>query len=253
MSRDTHQERNSPVTRRQALGAIGALGAALYTLTDLDVRVVEAAPRIGPRATPGCIVTPQQTEGPYFVDERLERSDVRMDPITGTASAGVPLRLRVAVARVDGESCAPVTGAIVDIWQCDAIGVYSDVRDFNGQFDTRGRKFLRGYQVTDRTGVAEFQTIYPGWYTGRAVHIHFKVRLPAQGQRSYEFTSQLYLDESVTDQVHAQPPYNSKGQRDTRNDRDGTYNRSHGSQLMLALARNAAGFTGDFTVGLRLT
>jgi protocatechuate 3,4-dioxygenase beta subunit len=69
----------------------------------------------------------------------------------------------------------------VDVWQCDALGVYSDVRDSNGFFDTRGRQFLRGYQVTDRNGQAEFLTVYPGWYRGRTVHLHFKVRVQRRG------------------------------------------------------------------------
>lgn len=208
-----------------------------------------------------CVVTPAQTEGPYFVDEKLNRGDLRLDPTTGATKPGVPLRLRLDVSRVDGNSCAPLSGALVDIWQCDALGVYSDVKDFQGLFDTRGQKFLRGYQVTGKDGAAEFTTIYPGWYAGRAVHIHFKIRLPAGRERAYEFTSQLYFDEAVTDRVHGRPPYNAKARRDTLNEADRTFagrggraaaGAKDGSQLILALVRDGDGFAGRLAVGLRM-
>ena len=118
----------------------------------------------------GCVLTPAQTEGPYFVDERLDRSDVREDPATGAARPGAVLTLDLGVAAVDGARCMPLRGAIVDIWQCDALGNYSDVND------SRGQRFLRGYQATDANGRVRFTTIYPGAYPGRAVHIHFKIR-----------------------------------------------------------------------------
>src|SRR5262249_34901599 len=121
-------------------------------------------------APPTCVVHPQQTEGPYFVDERLLRSDIRSEPSTGAICPGAPLALTFSVGRIDGATCAPLQGALVDIWQCDAQGIYSDVEDNNGFFDTRGEKFLRGYQLTDSGGLATFTTIYPGWYSGRTVH-----------------------------------------------------------------------------------
>ncbi len=199
-------------------------------------------------------MTPAQTEGPYFVDERLERSDVRSDPTDGTVREGTPLRLRFAVSRVDGTACAPVTGAYVDIWQCDALGVYSDVKDFNGLFDTTGKKFLRGHQITGKSGTAEFLTIYPGWYRGRAVHIHFRVRVFEGTRRAHEFTSQLYFDESVNDAVHATPPYNTKGRRDTLNENDGIYrSESSGAQLLVPLTKSAQSYAGEFAVGLRMS
>lgn len=164
------------VSRRQALGILGAAWAATVgrkpgaESRDVAGRLVE--PRLD------CVVTPALGEGPYFVDERLNRVDIRPDPGTKEASAGIPLRLRLRVSRVTDGSCTPVKGATVDVWQCDALGIYSDVRDMNGLFDTRGRKFLRGYQLTNGGGSAEFLTVYPGWYGGRAVHIHFKSGFP---------------------------------------------------------------------------
>ena len=202
--------------------------------------------------TPSCVVRPEQTEGPYFVDEKLNRSDIRSDPADGSVSKGLPLRLELQVSRIAGNTCTPLPGAVVDIWQCDALGVYSDFQDFNALFDTRGKKFLRGYQTTDASGKTQFVTIYPGWYPGRTVHIHFKVRTDPAGQRASEFTSQLYFDDSITDQVHAQAPYTTKGQRRQRNDQDGIYRRG-GKELMLRLTKDAQGYLGTFDVGLQMS
>jgi protocatechuate 3,4-dioxygenase beta subunit len=199
-----------------------------------------------------CVVRPEQTEGPYFVDEKLNRADLRLDPTDGSTVEGLPLRLRISVHRVDGGSCAAFPGAQVDLWQCDAVGIYSDVRDFQGLFDTRGKKFLRGFQVTGVEGAADFVTIYPGWYEGRTPHIHFKVRVPRPGG-TYEFTSQLYFDEGVTDLVYAQPPYNGKQGRRTRNAEDGIFRRGgSGDRLMLDVAREGNGYAGTFAIGLDL-
>ncbi|HEX5761256.1 MAG TPA: twin-arginine translocation pathway signal protein [Thermoanaerobaculia bacterium] len=231
-------------SRREVLGLLGAAGAAA---------LAGYAPAAAAEEPLDCVVTPAQTEGPYFRDERLERADIRVDPATRRAVEGVPLRLRLLVRRVDGAACTPLPGAVVDLWQCDALGVYSDVRDFAGRFDTRGRRFLRGYQVTDRTGAAEFLTIYPGWYPGRAVHVHFKVRVPADGPRGRELSSQLYFDDELTDRVHARQPYRGHGPRDTRNDEDGIYRgRDSGPQLMLRVRPQGQGYAGTTAVGLRL-
>lgn len=200
--------------------------------------------------TSACVVRPEQTEGPYFVDEKLNRSDIRSDPSDGSIRQGVPLRLAFQVSRVNGNSCTPFGGARVDVWQCDALGVYSDVRDANG--DTRGKKFLRGYQVTNTGGAAEFVTIYPGWYPGRAVHIHFKIRSDSSSRRGFEFTSQFYFDESVTDAVYKQAPYNAKGRRRTPNESDFGFRRG-GKQLMPALTKDTQGYAATFDIGLQIT
>ena len=123
------------------------------------------------------LATPTVTEGPYWVDEKLFRSDIRSDPSTGTARAGVPLTLTVKVQNLTSSGCAPLTGAYVDIWHCDAKGIYSDEPSYNpgggtGTVVTTGQKFLRGYQITDENGQVQFTTIYPGWYNGRTIHIH---------------------------------------------------------------------------------
>lgn len=253
------------MSRREALTVISAVGAA--TLAGCgpggadDSEAALRAPDPGavsedPNAVSAldCVVTPEQTEGPYFVDAWLNRSDIRSDPTTGAISDGVPLRLRINVRRVDGNTCTPIEGATVDVWQCDALGVYSDVRDIGGQFDTRGEKFLRGYQVTSRDGTAEFLTIYPGWYQGRAVHVHVKIYTRAKDDRGHEFTSQLYFDDELTDRVQAQLPYSTKGPRDTRNDQDYIYRAGNsGSRLLLHLIPEDAGYAGTISVGLKMT
>jgi protocatechuate 3,4-dioxygenase beta subunit len=197
---------------------------------------------------PSCVVRPEQTEGPYFVDERLHRSDIRSDPTDGRVSPGTPLALTVLVSRLNAGDCQPLAGAQVDIWHCDALGVYSDVQD--PDFTTIGQKFLRGYQVTDARGEARFVTVYPGWYPGRTVHIHFKIRTAPVAKRSFEFTSQLYFDDELTDRVHAAPPYAAKGPRIARNQHDWIFRRG-GDRLMLDTTSTADGYAATFPIGLQ--
>jgi protocatechuate 3,4-dioxygenase beta subunit len=196
---------------------------------------------------PSCIVTPQVTEGPYFVDKMLFRSDIREDPSDGTVKEGVSLRLAFRISDITGGACAPLAGAVVDLWHCDALGVYSDVSDPGGR--TIGKKFLRGAQYTDAAGAAEFLTIYPGWYQGRTVHLHFKVRTDLTSDTGYEFTSQLFFDDALTDQVFTRPPYSAKGPRDTRNSNDGIF-RGGGDTLSLAIVEEGDGYTATIDVGV---
>ena len=168
-----------------------------------------------------CVTKPALTEGPFFVDERLNRSDIRPDPSNGTIKPGTPFKLKFNVSRVTGsDACTSLAGAWVDLWQTDALGAYSDVSGA-GNPNNVGQKFLRGYQVTDNNGEVTFQTIYPGWYQGRTVHLHYKVRLFDGATRTYQFTSQLTFDDTLTDAVLQAAPYNTKGARGTRNNNDG--------------------------------
>ena len=196
------------------------------------------------RPLPACIVRPETTEGPYFLDGQLDRSDIRAEPSDGSLKEGALLALAFSVSQVTPNGCLPLAGAIVDIWHCDALGVYSGVAG------SPGTKFLRGYQLTDENGLAQFTTVYPGWYPGRTVHIHFKIRLDAPGG-SYDFTSQLFFDDAITDQVFTQPPYASRGPRNVRNQADNIF-RSGGDQLLLAPTPADAGYQAVFHIGLQL-
>ena len=229
------------VDRRQALSRIGAAGALAMLPFDISV-AADAQPSLS------CVATPAQTEGPYFVEERLNRADIRSDPATGAVKEGVPLKLRLVAHAVAGGACTPLAGAIVDIWHCDARGVYSDVSDPG--FKTSGQRFLRGYQTTGADGSVDFITIYPGWYQGRTAHIHFKLRGRYPAGRGYEFTSQLYFDEATSDDIYARAPYKGTGRR-THNGDDFIY-RDGGKALTLALAPDGAGYAARFDIGLRM-
>jgi protocatechuate 3,4-dioxygenase beta subunit len=238
------------LTRREVLALLGVAGAGVVAAR---VKAQPAIARVTEGAVvtpwvPACVVTPAQTEGPYFVDEKLNRVDIRTDPGTGKASDGAPLDLEMRVYQVANGSCTPLSGAMVDVWQCDAAGIYSDVRDMNGFFNTAGQKFLRGYQTTDSSGVAKFTTVYPGWYQGRCVHIHFKVRTSA-GARNLEFTSQLYFDDAFTDKVYTKAPYAGKAGTRVINERDGIFRRG-GDQLVMQVAEAGSRYRGTFDIGL---
>ena len=251
------------LSRRDALKLLG-LGSAAFLAAcaapeGTSTLVPTSAPTLasstqapaGTDTALDCVVRPEMTIGPYFVDEQLNRSNIRSEPSDNSVSEGLPLTLAIGVFDVANNSCTPITDAQVDVWHCDAQGVYSGVSDQG--FDTTGKKFLRGYQVTDSTGKAQFLTIYPGWYSGRAVHIHFTIRTKATDGSDYQFTSQFFFDDTLTDQVHAQEPYSSKGQRDTRNSNDNIF-MNGGDQLLLNLqGDNTNGYTSAINIGLDLT
>ena len=183
----TSPEETSTVIPTGALTQVASTEAAATVSTVLD-----------------CVVRPELTIGPYFVDEQLERSDIRTNSADNSVAEGVPLVLNINVASVGETSCTPLEGAQVDIWHCDAQGIYSGVSNRNS--DSTGQDFLRGYQRTDDSGAVQFQTIYPGWYSGRAVHIHFTIRTQGADGAAYQFTSQFFFDDTLTDQVHALEP-----------------------------------------------
>jgi protocatechuate 3,4-dioxygenase beta subunit len=226
------------LARRRALAMLGASGAALLVARHGAAAAVDL---------PACVVRPRQTEGPFFVDGDLERSDLRIDPRTGAVKPGVPLRLAFRVSRVGASACAPLAGAQVHVWHCDAAGDYSSVRDTRAP--KAGEAFLRGFQKTDAAGAARFLTIYPGWYPGRAVHVHFKIRT-ADTSRSAEFTSQLYFDEMLSERVYATAPYTSRGQPKLANGDDFLF-RQGGRQLLLDVIPETAGYAAVFDIGLQ--
>jgi protocatechuate 3,4-dioxygenase beta subunit len=185
-----------------------------------------------------------QTEGPYWVDEMLNRSDIRSDPADGSVKPGLPLKLALTFHDVRSGSCSPVKDAQVDIWQCDATGLYSDKEENR----TRGKKFLRGYQMSDANGGVQFVTVYPGWYQGRTTHIHFRVR-----RKQEQFTAQLFFPDDLSDHVFQQEPYNNRRRkRDVRNSNDMVLHESEGGGAILypAMKSDGQGYAGAIDIGI---
>ncbi len=243
------------LSRREVLTLLGGAGAAFFVGTGFkNLRIGQATATPVGTALPSCVVKPAKTEGPYFVDEMLNRSDIRVEPSDGSIVEGVLLQLVFQVTQVDDDSCIALEGAQVDVWHCDALGNYSDV---NAQgVDNTGKKFLRGYQVTDKFGTVAFTTIYPGWYRGRTVHIHFKIRTDPASDSSYEFTSQLFFDEAMTDVIYAQKPYSTHTGRDMMNADDGIF-ADDGETLTLDVVENddktIGGYKAIFNIALDLS
>lgn len=166
-------------------------------------------------ASATCSLTAEQTEGPYYFDVDAIRRDLR----EGRPGTRLNLTLRVR----DAAECVPLENAVVDLWHCDALGVYSGFESASqgpgGGGPTDEETYLRGAQVTDANGIARFVTVYPGWYPGRTVHIHAKVHL----DRTTVLTTQLYFADAFSEQIHAREPYREHAGRSTRNGDDGIY------------------------------
>jgi protocatechuate 3,4-dioxygenase beta subunit len=217
-------------------------------------------------STPACLLTAEQEEGPYYVDDEKVRTDIT------EGKAGVPLRLKIAV--LHAKRCTPLTDVAMDIWHCDAGGIYSGFTANHpmgfggpggpggpppGEFGPRrgprvidSTRFLRGVQTTDASGMAEFVTIYPGWYLGRAIHIHIKVH--AGGHVAH--TGQLFFPEEITADVAKLEPYaKHQNVHRTTQDEDDIFEHQHGAMGMVTLDRleprsNAAGFTATVTLAV---
>ncbi|MBS1890267.1 MAG: intradiol ring-cleavage dioxygenase [Actinobacteria bacterium] len=230
------------MTRRRALGLAGVAGAAYVAGPLRPFGGGDATAPSDADAAATCILAPEVTEGPYWVDVREKRSNVT------AGQAGVPLTLDLYVYRAD-DSCEPEPGAVVDIWHCNASGLYSD-EAANG---TSGETWLRGYQETDSNGHVRFTTIYPGWYMGRTVHIHVRVRTFSGSATTYDFTTQIFFAEEDSAAVFATSPYSSRSGRDTTNEEDMIYQQEAraGNVLMPTLAGSpSAGYSGTVGIGL---
>jgi protocatechuate 3,4-dioxygenase beta subunit len=217
-----------------------------------------------PVAAGSCVLTPEQTEGPYYIDVGLVRSNIT------EGRPGVPLELNLMVQRAG--TCQPIADAVVEIWHCDALGGYSGFAAetvqaqgesptspspkpaFPGpkpgsappggsQQPTNQLRFLRGGQATGRDGRVKFSTVYPGWYRGRTVHIHVKVH--AGGNEVH--TGQLYFDDALSNQVFARAPYSQHPNRDTTNANDGIYAQG-GRQSIVDVKQNGSGMVGSITL-----
>jgi protocatechuate 3,4-dioxygenase beta subunit len=219
------------LTRR---GSLASLFAGALALAGWKVGASRAAG--GPAAVVSgavsCVLTPELTEGPYYIAGEKVRRNIT------EGRSGTPLTLHLGV--VDASTCKPIKGAAVDIWHADAGGVYSGFGAGSGN-----RAFMRGIQRTDAAGVATFQTVYPGWYMGRTVHIHVKVHVAG----NVVHTGQLFFPDSLTDAVYRRTPYNRRPNRTTRNAADSIFVNG-GQRSMLRLRRQASGYLGTIAMGV---
>ena len=225
-------ENQMPMRRREmmALSAGALASAALYACgADEDAATRSAAE--APRRAPDCVLTPEQEEGPFYIDlARVRRDIVENRP-------GVPLALAVTV--LDAGTCEPIPDAAVDVWHCDALGVYSGEPSEGSE----GETYLRGIQLTDGDGLAEFATIYPGQYPGRTTHIHLKVH--TGGRRSdatyagghVSHTGQLFTTDRDDAQVFATAPYSRNPAGITPRNADFIFREQGGASAALALSR----------------
>ena len=246
MTTETQEPR---FTRRTSLLSLGGrlAGAAGW-------KAAEAEPAVGPAAIASgavsCMLTPELTEGPYYIANEKLRTNIT------EGRPGTPLTLKLAV--VDASTCRAISGALVDIWHCDAGGIYSGYSSLSSgaaapgpggpgghQAPTDKLNFMRGIQKTNAQGIATFQTVYPCWYRGRTVHIHVKVHIGGR----VEHTGQLFFPDSLTDTVYKKRPYSNRPGRDMRNADDSIF-RNGGSKSLLALHRSGNGYVGAITMGV---
>jgi hypothetical protein len=221
------------VTRRASLRRLAGAAAAAGGLGLAEAAGASGGPAAVTRGLVGCVLTPELTEGPFYVPGEKLRHDI------SEGKPGRPLQLRLGI--LDVSHCTPIAGATVELWHCDALGAYS-----GAVAGSPGTNFLRGGQRTDAHGLATFATIYPGWYPGRAVHIHVKVHVGG----AVVHTGQLFFPAAITDAVFARAPYRTHGTHpDTPNAADAIY-RNGGNRGLLTLARSGAGYTGSITMGV---
>jgi protocatechuate 3,4-dioxygenase beta subunit len=230
MTSDSHDRSPGGISRRRVLQQAGALGLAATVggaVVGRQVLVPDAA-EAAASAAAGLTLTPEQEEGPFYVAlEKVRRTITLGRP-------GVPLHLRIKVVTTAGRL---VTNAACDIWQCDALGVYSD----ESSQSTAGQTWLRGVQLTGSDGIAEFVTIYPGHYQGRTTHIHVKVHVGGHtSAKAYHsghvsHTGQLLFDDAVTTRVYRLAPYTSDTAVRVLNGSDQVYVGQGGSKSRLKL------------------
>jgi protocatechuate 3,4-dioxygenase beta subunit len=197
------------ISRRRSLAVIGSGSAALLlgrgagSISDAYARGREGDDYVG-YTTQACTLTAEQEEGPFYVAVDDVRDEIRL------GQTGVPLTLRITI--INSKTCKPIKYAAVDIWQCNASGVYSDVESE----DTLGETYLRGVQFTDKHGQVVFNTIYPGHYAGRTTHIHARIHINS-GDYDHKLvgghvahTGQMFPPDAVNAAVYKLSPYNEE-------------------------------------------
>jgi protocatechuate 3,4-dioxygenase beta subunit len=220
-------------TRRGWLAKLGGLAVAtLGGRAFLDAGDADAGNKAVESGLVTCVLTPELTEGPYYIAGEKVRRDIR------EGHPGTLLTLKLRVLNV--ATCAPIKGAAVDIWHADAAGNYSGF----GNGASSGT-FMRGIQKTDANGIATFMTVYPGWYMGRAVHIHVKVHVGG----TVVHTGQLFFPDALTDTVYKAAPYSGRPNRDVRNAQDSIYVNG-GKRGILTVKKAKKGYTGSIAMGV---
>jgi protocatechuate 3,4-dioxygenase beta subunit len=225
------------IGRREAIGMLGAASAALALGCGSESVTGPSTTTTTTTTTPvtssACAVTPAETIGPYPSLTDLVRSDIR------EGKSGTTLTLTIAVVNTNA-GCNPVSGANVEIWQCDAAGNYS-------QYGTQtAQTYLRGIQTTNSNGEVTFTTVYPGWYQGRATHIHVEV---VRNGSSVKVT-QIAFPESANAAVYATGVYASRGSNPTSNSSDGIFADSLASELATVTGDPTSGYTATFRVAI---
>lgn len=229
------------LTRRQTIGAAGAVGAGALLAGKLSLDPSDSV--TAAEAASACALQAEQEEGPFYVDlDRIRRK------IVGGRS-GVPLVLRIKL--VNSKTCKVIKGAAIDVWHADAVGKYSD----ESSEGTPGQTWLRGVQLTDKHGVAEFSTVYPGFYEGRTPHIHVKVHIGgARSGSKYagghvSHNGQLFLSESISAQVYKLSPYTRDPNTLTKHSADRVYTQQHGSKSVVKLKRRGSSLKKNGLLG----
>ena len=227
------------MNRRELLKRVGAIGLGSMLPLNKTLNAEEKAEIL----QSACVLTPQETEGPYYFNPNLVRQDIRAEPTTGVIKTGLPLNMTITVVNTN---CDPIPNVLVDIWHCDKDGTYSGYAGQPGGVSTVGQSFLRGIQMTDAAGKSTFTSIYPGWYQGRVTHIHFKVRLTS----TTYVTSQFCFPDSVNTAVYQTPLYVTKGQNSLTNATDNIFGSANPAGQVIAVTPNATtgGYDGTFTI-----
>ena len=228
--------------------AVGLLGA----VTLIDACKKDTATQT-PNISGGCITTATEVEGPYpYPGGEMTNPLNRVDITEG--QAGVPLALTLKVVN-SNNSCSVVENARVDIWYCNKDGYYSGYgNQTGGTLGTQsytGQTWMRGYQTTDTNGQVQFTGIYPGWYMGRATHIHFEVFVNGMLKK----TGQMALNETVSDVVHVSTLYAAHGINSMRNSQDGIFNNSTtdlANETITPTGSISAGYAASYTIGVPL-
>ncbi len=199
-----------------------------------------------------CTVTPTETEGPYpypsgEINDPLNRTD-----ITG-GQTGIPISYTFLVVNTNN-SCAVVSGARVDIWHCNKDGYYSGYSNQAGILGTEsyvGETWLRGYEVTNSYGIVTFSSIYPGWYSPRATHVHLEIYIDSVLKK----TTQLAFPESISNVVQVSTLYAAHGTNPTTNSTDSVFGDSAtdlANEMLSLTGSLTAGYAGTYTIGLAL-